>query len=127
MSLSVVSALARLGVDPWREAARLAGLPKAAAAAALAGMIGKLPAGAAPRIDAVACAGRLIELLPSIRPAAVLGAVGVRRRRRLGISLSELCLILALAATGTTLAYQFLGSRAEPAEATVSSSAPLFR
>jgi hypothetical protein len=126
MSLSVVSALARLGVDPWREAARLAGLPRAAAASALAGMIGKLPAAAA-HFDVVACATRLIDLLPSVRPVVARGPASLRRRGRPGIGLSELCLILALAATGTTLAYQLLWSRAEPPAATVSSSPPRLR
>jgi hypothetical protein len=36
MPLSVISALTRLGVDPWEEAARLAALPKVLAAEALA-------------------------------------------------------------------------------------------
>jgi hypothetical protein len=127
MSLSVVSALARLGVDPWREAARLAGLPKPTAAAALAGMIGKLPAGAAWQFDAAGCAGRLIELLPSIRPAAALGPAGLRRRRRSVIGLSELCLIVVLAVTGLALAYQLWWPHAEPAMTTVSSSTPRLR
>jgi hypothetical protein len=127
MSLSVVSALARLGIDPWREAARLAGLPKPTAAAALAGMIGELPASAAPRFDAVTCASRLIELLPSIRPVVALGPTVLRRRHRPGIGLSEICLIVVLAVTGVTLAYQLLWSRAEPAATTVSSSAPRLR
>jgi hypothetical protein len=36
MALSVLSAFARLGFDPWAEAARLAALPKQAAATAIA-------------------------------------------------------------------------------------------
>jgi hypothetical protein len=36
MPLSVLSALTRLGVDPWEEAARLAALPKALAVEAMA-------------------------------------------------------------------------------------------
>jgi hypothetical protein len=127
MPLSVVSALARAGVDPWREAARLAGLPKATAAAALAGIIGKLSAGAELRIDAAACAGRLIELLPSVRPVAAAIVPAALRRRRPSLGLSELCLIVVLAVTGTTLAYQVWFSRAEPAATTVSPSAPTLR
>lgn len=42
MPLSVISALTRLGVDPWDEAARLAAVPKALAAGALAPMIARL-------------------------------------------------------------------------------------
>ena len=45
MPLSVISALARLEVDPWQEAARLADLPKELAAAALDGLLRRLPAG----------------------------------------------------------------------------------
>ena len=43
MALNVISALTRLGIDPWEEAARLAALPKALAAEALAPMIARLP------------------------------------------------------------------------------------
>jgi hypothetical protein len=45
MPLSVVSALTRLGADPWEEAARLAALPKALAVETLAPMIARLPIG----------------------------------------------------------------------------------
>ena len=41
--LSILSALARLGMDPWGEAARLADMPRAAAASALAVILAKLP------------------------------------------------------------------------------------
>ena len=39
MRLSVASALARRGFDPWTEAIRLAGLPRAKASEALAALI----------------------------------------------------------------------------------------
>ena len=62
MPLSVLSALARVDVDPWEEAAELTELPKDAAARRLA--FARLPGGhlaqAAPR----ASVDRLIELLP---------------------------------------------------------------
>src|SRR5437764_15194754 len=45
MSLSVISLLARLGVDPWREAGRLAGLPKEVASEWLAKTIASSPSG----------------------------------------------------------------------------------
>lgn len=74
MVLSVISALARLGVDPWQEAARLADLPKELAAAALDRLILRLPAGLWERTDTPEIAARLIELLPRrdaiVRPAA---------------------------------------------------------
>jgi hypothetical protein len=39
MELSVLSALARAGLDPWAEAKRLAGLPRQAAVAAIAKLL----------------------------------------------------------------------------------------
>ena len=41
--LSILSALARLGMDPWGEAARLAEMPRAAAVSALAAILARLP------------------------------------------------------------------------------------
>jgi hypothetical protein len=70
MPLSVVSALARLDVDPWQEAARLSDLPRAAAAAALDGLIRRLPAGRWDQSDTRRIAARLIELLPGGDPVA---------------------------------------------------------
>ena len=64
MALSVLSALARLNVDPWREAAELSGLPKAAAAKRLAMLVARLPVGAWAAKDCGQIADRLIELLP---------------------------------------------------------------
>jgi len=64
MLLSVLSALARLDVDPWQEAAELAQLPRKRAAQRLAGLIGTLPETASAEPDPVTIAARLIALLP---------------------------------------------------------------
>ncbi len=63
--LSVISALTRLGVDPWEEAARLAALPKTLAAEALAPMIARLPISRPQPSDNLAITQRLVELLPA--------------------------------------------------------------
>ncbi len=62
MPLTVVSAIARSGADPWREAARIAKLPKTVALEALSRMIPN-------RDDAQnsAIANRLFALLPAAR------------------------------------------------------------
>jgi len=65
MSLNVVSALTRLGVDPWEEAARLAALPRPLAVEALAPRIAQLPVGQEQLADNLAISRRLVELLPS--------------------------------------------------------------
>ncbi|MFZ1122979.1 MAG: hypothetical protein WAN81_22360, partial [Candidatus Binataceae bacterium] len=67
MLLSVLSALARLDIDPWQEAAKLSGLPGGAATQRLASLIAALPDGASAYPDPATVAARLVALLP--RPA----------------------------------------------------------
>ncbi len=64
MTLSVLSALSRLNVDPWLEAAELSELPKDTAALRLASLIARLPGGRWAQGDCEVIANRLIELLP---------------------------------------------------------------
>lgn len=64
MALSVLSALARLDMDPWADAARLARLPKDSAIVALGQIIARLPLGKWQSADTTAIATRLVELLP---------------------------------------------------------------
>jgi hypothetical protein len=77
-TLSVLSVFARGGSDPWTEAARLAALPKSAAADSLAHMIAGMPKSLWALPDAFAIAVRLTGLLPA-RPAV---AAGIRRTTR---------------------------------------------
>jgi len=63
MLLSVLSALARSGLDPWHEAAELAKLPREAAVQKLASVIAALPQTAPTKLDAGAIAARLVGLL----------------------------------------------------------------
>ena len=71
--LTVLSALTRLGLDPWAEAARLADLSRPAAAQSLAAAIARLPgvgpievgkAGTWTEAEAAAVALRLVATLP---------------------------------------------------------------
>jgi hypothetical protein len=62
--LTVLSALARLGLDPWGEAARLSELPKEAATDALAAAIGALPGGDWNVSEGQSIAVRLVDYLP---------------------------------------------------------------
>lgn len=64
MLLSVVSALARLDVDPWEEAASLARLPVDTAIERLRALIAALPPGVSASSDPATIAVRLIALLP---------------------------------------------------------------
>lgn len=65
--ITVLSALSRLGIDPWQEAERLAALPRAAAVQALSDTIARLPDGtwgASPEAGGM-IAARLVALLPA--------------------------------------------------------------
>jgi hypothetical protein len=64
MPLTVLSLLARLNVDPWEEAARLAQLPGEDARVLLTTRIAALPTAERGSDDSGATAARLVALLP---------------------------------------------------------------
>jgi hypothetical protein len=68
MVLTMLSALARCGVDPWGEAARLDELPRDAATKRLALMISRLPRGQWAQSATGDIAARLVALLPAKQP-----------------------------------------------------------
>jgi hypothetical protein len=65
MALSVASALARLGIDPWNESRRLAEMPSAKATEILASMVASLSLARSKPSDAPGIAARLVALLPT--------------------------------------------------------------
>ena len=64
MRLSVVSVLARVDLDPWQEAATLAGLSEELAAQRLAPLLAALPQPTLQQTSAATMAARLVALLP---------------------------------------------------------------
>lgn len=87
MLLSVLSALTRLDVDPWQEAAKLARLPWNAATQRLASLIAALPDEPSAQRDPGTIAARLITLLPrrdgsSVPPHQASLGVGAETRFR---------------------------------------------
>ena len=89
MPLTVLTALTRLGIDPWQEAARLADLSKDAALRTFSATIAKLPEGDWKAADSEAIAQRLLNWLPGKSTKAV-PAVAVKRsladRMKLGFA-----------------------------------------
>ena len=63
-TLTVLSALARLGFDPWAEAASWARLPRVATIDRLAGLIAQMPLCPESLSEAHGTAARLTNLLP---------------------------------------------------------------
>ena len=82
-TLTVLSALTRLELDPWEEAARLAALPEAAARDALARLIQRIPGELRSPAEAAAVAARLIASLPTHDHIAPLSGVASAVRSRL--------------------------------------------
>jgi len=83
MLLSVVSALARLDIDPWQEAANLAQLPGTTATRRLASLIESLPDTPSANLDPGTIAARLIARLPrrasfAALPVQTLSSVRIR-------------------------------------------------
>jgi hypothetical protein len=108
MTLSVLSALTRLNIDPWDEAVQLCELPKHAAAARLCSLIARLPAGSWTHADCQAIAEHLIEFLPH-RSSSLQDARGSRR-----INLSAVPIIIAVA---LGLAALLIAASCEPSRA----------
>jgi hypothetical protein len=92
MTLNVISALTRLGIDPWEEAARLAALPKVQAAEALAILIARLPVARPLASDNLAISDHLVQLLPIGRQAT-----SSEQKRRLADDKKYLLVMLLLA------------------------------
>ena len=74
MLLSVLSALARLDIDPWREAADLARMPGKLASQRLASLIETFPDLPTPPAGSETTAARLVALLPQGSRASTAGS-----------------------------------------------------
>ena len=109
MELSVVSALARFGVDPWQEAARLAMLPQELAADGLRLLLDRLPEGRWRPTDTPAIAAHLVTLLPRVESAGPADHPKAGRRAKsnratimfLLIAVALASVIVGLATNGT--------------------------
>jgi hypothetical protein len=102
--LSVLSAFARLGVDPWGEAARLAAMPRDKAAAALATMLTRLAPGDLNIPVDPSLTGRLVKLLPAHASILSTRQAGSRRidlpKAKSGLILGLGAVLVALQASG---------------------------
>ncbi len=123
MPLSVLSALARLDVDPWEEAAELAELSKDAATRRLALLIERLPAGRWAQTDLRAIADRLIALLPR-RGSSKVSLVGEPTGLRELTSSTVAKILICTALVVTTLI--FVAASREPRSRDDQVDAPVF-
>ncbi len=106
MLLSVLSALARLDLDPWQEAAKLARLPGKTATERLASLIASLPETSLPdeswaHPDPETSAARLVALLPRqagiiVSPATALPGIGAVTGSRAFFHVMSLIFVLSV-------------------------------
>ena len=125
MDLSVLSLLARLGLDPWAEATRLASLSTVAAAESLAGLIVGLPVGCQSAAQARATAFGLVRLLPGQAMLPRQGPMppGHSAQRRVAVMMAYGCTVGAALMFGVLLAATLQApSHADPAGSTTAST-----
>jgi hypothetical protein len=110
MLLSVLSALARLDIDPWREAAELSRMPKGAANRRVMSLIAGLEIASPTPLEPETVAARLVALLPSVfvspasSAALLAGGVVMGPRSVLYAVLFSLLLVVAMAGAQWTVA-----------------------
>jgi hypothetical protein len=120
--LSVMSALARLDIDPWAEAASLAGLSKAAATTRLSALLGPLPGAPSNKPDRDGLCRRVLGLLPSASVLPELPALIAPRPGKLRASIRPptssvlfvSCMVIA-ALIGATVLPRMIDREAAPA------------
>ena len=98
MRLSVISALARMNVDPWEEAARLATLSARDAQETLISTLNRFPGNGQQSAETEILAARLVALLPkSDKPATAKASTSAAERPQRNIFwLVWLCLAIVL-------------------------------
>lgn len=99
--LSVLSALARMDVDPWQEATRLAAMPKATAERTLASLLDLVSGRSWNQSEAEVVAARLVRLLPQLEKVQAVTATEIAiseiRAQRLKYWLVWLGIAIAIA------------------------------
>lgn len=116
MLLTVLSALARRDLDPWKAAAEFAGLPGETAVQRLVSLISTLPYGASPQTDPRTIAARVVALLPrctdpkAIRRETLLGTGAIANPR---------VFVALVIFIGLTMSTHYILSHRQPVEAVV--------
>jgi hypothetical protein len=115
MMLSVISALARLDLDPWHETVKLAELPGETATTRLASLIAALPGVPSAHQNPEAIAARLVALLPRGHNSKVesrkvqIGADAVTKLR-VGIFMYAVFILVVLPSTDSEDRQRFCAS-----------------
>jgi len=118
MRLSVLSALARLNLDPWQEAAELARLPQGTATQRLSSLIATLPNGPSSHLDLGTTAARLISFLPAHPSSRVL-------LRGTGVPTNSRAVLFMIIVMVFMLAVEWIAANGRPRAQTDTALAPI--
>jgi hypothetical protein len=125
MVVSVLSAFARLDIDPWQEAAKLARLPAAMATERLAAFIAAISDKAPANQELEAIAARLIKLLPHPSRASRLRETEGNARASANLQIA-MCVVYAAIFIAFALGSQFIqenhGAQGKPGAVQVAAS-----
>ena len=99
-TLSVLSALARLGMDPWKQAALLAEKPKEGAAETLAKILSRLPKNGREEPKYLELSERAVELLPAQAVKSSHGEVSYDGAAYTALAIALLGILTVLLASG---------------------------
>jgi len=103
--LSLLSAMARMGIDPWQEAAQLSALSGSAAASRLSALLDAMPGAQRAEIRSATIVQKLIELLPAqhitatvVKPLNnILLIIGTRKQTRIALFVIAVLIAIVLA------------------------------
>ncbi len=130
-TLSVLSALARLDVDPWLEATSLARMPREAATERLTALIDALPREPASAIPSITNVADLVALLPkgktpNVRPSdSAFAATGLRQAPMvIGLSAFVLMMLIVFAISALFLPGPEIGANPSAPRAANATVAP---
>ena len=124
MRLSVLSALARLNVDPWEEAARLATLSTPDAERTLVSRLNLFPGGRQKSAETEILAARLVALLPKASKATTARAATIAGVRVQGNNYWFLWLCLAIAMSFLSSHQQATTTRAGESVSAANATSP---
>ena len=126
-TLSVLSALARMGLDPWQEGGRLAKLPQLAAIDTLAKFIAIMPSSQWSLPDATAIASRLVALLPGGTKTPAVADMNSSKASRTQVQFAVVFALLASLAAGSILNFLTLpvNDKNSPATAQTAAEPPI--
>lgn len=125
MQLSVLSALARMNIDPWEEATRLAAMPEAIAESTLVSTLELIPNRCWERSETEVIAARLVRLLPQRSDGATIATTEIAAARAQRTNYWLVWMGIAIAISILSPHYHATTTGADDSKFTTAATAPI--